>query len=121
MGEAGDLRGRRVLVIEDDLLVAQTLCFLLEEAGADILGPIGWLDEALAFLAGDEAAVDVVVLDLNLHGTASYPIADALGLRGIPFVFLSGYDTDAVAPAYRGHRRCAKPVRLEALVAALAP
>ena len=115
------LQGRRILVIEDDFLVAEILTEMLEEAGATILGPIGWRDEALAFVNHDSTRFDTVVLDINLHGQPSYPIADALIARDIQFVFMTGYGAGALEAAYRGYPRCEKPFEQKALLAALAP
>ena len=92
---------------------------MLEDAGAIVLGPIGWLDEALSFISSNSAAFDAALLDVNLHGEASYPIADALIKRGIHFVFTTGYDSDALDEAYRSYLRCEKPFRAETLIAAL--
>ena len=71
MGQSGELQGRRILVVEDDYLVAQSLCALLEEAGATIVGPFGWADEALKFVEAHRDAFDSAVLDVDLHGEKS--------------------------------------------------
>jgi ActR/RegA family two-component response regulator len=114
------LQGRRILVIEDDYLVAQVICSFLEEAGAEIVGPIGWVDEAIAFIKSHCAAFDGAVLDVNLHGQKSYPIADSLLAHHVGFVFTTGYGADAVEAAYRHYPRCEKPLNQQAIVAALA-
>ena len=102
MAHAGALQGVRVLVVEDDFLLAETLTETLAEAGAVVLGPIGWLDEALAFVRQHGAELGGAVLDVNLHGQATYPVADLLLERGVRFVFVTGYDRGALEPAYRG-------------------
>jgi CheY-like chemotaxis protein len=119
MATAHLLQGRRILVVEDEYLVAEVLTQMLEDAGATVLGPIGWRDEALTFIRSDGPAFDVAVLDINLHGQPSYPIADALIERGIDFVFTTGYGGDALNEAYRGYPRCMKPFDQQALFAAL--
>ena len=113
------LQGRHILVIEDDYWVAQLLIQLLEEAGAQVAGPLGWIEEALAFIGEHKAGFDGVVLDINLHGAKSYPIADALAARGIPFVFTTGYGPAGIDPPYDAHPRCTKPFSQKALVTAL--
>jgi DNA-binding LytR/AlgR family response regulator len=113
------LQGRRVLVVEDEYLIAQEVSDILEEAGAIVLGPIGWLDEALTFVEVEGSALTHAVLDVSLHERSSYPIADALKARGVRFVFITGYDGCALAPAYRDFPRCEKPLRRDAIVAAL--
>jgi CheY-like chemotaxis protein len=115
-----DLQGRRVLVIEDDFLVAQVLVDLLEDAGAEVVGPIGWLGEAVTFIQDDSHAFDCAVLDVNLHGEESYPVADALAARCVGFVFATGYDNGAIDHAYRRYPRCEKPFNQIKLIAALA-
>src|SRR5215207_4792017 len=90
------LEGRRILVVEDDFLVAQILCEILEDAGAVVVGPIGWVEEALAFLDGNDTAFDSAILDINLHGEKSYVIADVLVSRNIRFAFATGYGGDAL-------------------------
>ncbi len=119
MDEAS-LHGRRILVIEDDFLVAQVLMDILMAAGAEVLGPIGWANEAIAFVNDESAAFDGVVLDINLHGTKSYQIADALAARSIGFVFASGYGAEAVEKPYQCYPRCQKPFNADALIATLA-
>nr|WP_256464295.1 response regulator [Bradyrhizobium sp. 21] len=113
------MRGRRILVIEDDYLLAQVLIDFLEEAGAEIVGPIGWVEEALAAIDNGEINVDAAVLDVNLHGAKSYPIADALAERSVPFVFATGYGSDALDASYLDHPRCEKPFDQSMLVALL--
>ena len=115
---AAPLRGLRLLVVEDDYLVAQVLINFLEDAGAVIVGPIGWVDEALALIAEGTNRFDGAVLDINLHGSKSYPIADALTARSIRFVFATGYGADALDEPYRHCPQREKPFDQTALVAA---
>ena len=114
------LQGRRILIIEDDFMIVEIVREILEDAGAIVLNPIGTRDEALAFISGNHAAFDAAVVDLNLHGRATYPIADALLDRKIPFVFATGYSADAIDSKYECFPRCEKPFRAGALLAALA-
>jgi CheY-like chemotaxis protein len=119
MEESTALHGRRILVIEDDYLVAIVLGDLLEEAGAQVIGPIGEIDEAVTFIKDNSTAFDSAVLDVNLHGRKSYPIADALVAQHICFVFTTGYGAEALDEAYRCYPRCEKPINEEKLIAAL--
>ncbi|HEX4194862.1 MAG TPA: response regulator [Stellaceae bacterium] len=119
MDGAEALRGQQILVVEDDYLVAQVLVDLLEDAGATVIGPIGWVDEALTLITDPAHRLDAAVLDVNLHGSKSYPIADALADRSIGFIFATGYGADALDGAYRDHRRCEKPFNQRTLIAAL--
>lgn len=84
------LSGRRVLLVEDEPEVAEAVERMLEEAGATIIGPAGTVIEALGLLAHGRLP-DVAVLDLNLHGEISLPVADALAGLGMPFVVTTGY------------------------------
>ncbi|WP_114808977.1 response regulator [Paraburkholderia kururiensis] len=114
------LKGRRVLVVEDEYLVAEALSAVLEQAGASVLGPIGWAEEALSFVQSDGDSIDSAVVDVNLHGETSYQTVDALATRNVPFVLVTGYEHDAIADGYRGYPRCQKPFNVNALLKALA-
>jgi CheY-like chemotaxis protein len=113
------LMGRRILVVEDDYFVAQSLLGVLTEAGAAIVGPIGWLDEALIFVREHNDRFDSVVLDVDLHGDKSYPIADLLRELNVRFVFTTGYGADSLDAAYQGCPRCEKPFDPPVLLLAL--
>jgi len=108
-------------VVEDDLLVGQVILEMLEDEGAEVLGPVGAVDEAVAFVADRATMFDRVVLDLNLHGVKSYSVADALARHNIPFIFMTGYGKDSLDEAYRHYPHCIKPVTCADLVTALAP
>ena len=82
------LKGARVLIVEDAVLLALELETGLSEAGAEVIGPAYELDEALALL---DQPIDAAVLDANLNGHAVTPVAEALHRRGVPFVFATGY------------------------------
>jgi PAS domain S-box-containing protein len=86
------LRGRRILIVEDEPVVAMELRQFLTRLGCVVLGPAGTLDEALALVAlHPGAGIDLGILDVNLHGQISYPLADLLAERGVPVVYTSGY------------------------------
>lgn len=91
--------GRKVLVVEDEMMVAWLLEDLLAELGYAIVGPAASINQALAMI--ETEAIDVAVLDVNLNGEMSYPIADALAARGVPFVFVTGYDKARMLDGYR--------------------
>ena len=114
------LHGRTILIVEDDFFVGQALLSVLEVAGAIVVGPIGWLDEALAYLGGSENHLHGAVLDVNLHGQTSYPIADLLQQRGVPFIFATGYGSDSLDAHYLSCARVEKPFDHDALLAKLA-
>jgi CheY-like chemotaxis protein len=104
------LKGRRLLVVEDEYLVAADLAASLESLGTEVIGPAASVEEALSFVEKDGARLDGAVLDINLRNERVYPVADVLTARGIPFVFTSGYDAVAIPSAYAKAPRCEKPV-----------
>lgn len=83
------IEGKRILVVEDEFIVAAMLCDVLEDAGAKPLGPIGRVAEGLQVIAS--AVIDAAVLDWNLHGESGSVLADALQSRQIPFLIATGY------------------------------
>ena len=118
------LEGLRVLVVEDNLLLAEVTKILLEDSGCEVVGPAGWLHRGLEL--AEHEPLDGAILDINLHGEMSFPIAEVLRTRGVPFVFVTGYEDRSIVPmAYRSAPRLDKPVPderlMEVLVAAFAP
>jgi CheY-like chemotaxis protein len=112
------LKGRRVLIVEDEYFVADDIARALEKLGAVVVGPLASRDEALALFAS-QTPIDVAVLGINLRGEAIYPLADALRRRGVPFVFTTGYAEASVPEAYRSIQRWEKPFDADKLVEAL--
>jgi CheY-like chemotaxis protein len=84
------LAGRRLLVVEDETLIAMELCQDLEALGWSILGPAATIEEAMRLIDG-QPLPDAAVLDVNLGGKLVYPLAELLQAKGVPFVFCSGY------------------------------
>jgi DNA-binding NarL/FixJ family response regulator len=112
------LNGWRILVVEDDPLIAEGLAAGLGDDGAEIVGPASTVAEALA-LVGGSAHIDTAILDVGLKGEEAFAVADALDARGIPFIFASGYDDTTIPDRYSSIRRCEKPFGLERVVEAL--
>ncbi len=112
------LAARRVLLVEDELVIAMLIETALQQAGWTVLGPAVRLAPALKAARSD--AIDVAILDLDLAGENTRPVADALEARGIPFLFLTGYGVDGL-PADKPHwRALGKPFRLDTLLDTLA-
>ena len=109
MTDEGGLRGRRLLVVEDDYFLAEAIAGGLAAAGAEVVGPVGTIDDALDLLEAT-AQLDGAVLDLNLHGEMAFPVADSLMELRVPFVFATGYDKAVIPTRFAGVRRCEKPV-----------
>jgi CheY-like chemotaxis protein len=84
-----DLRGLRILVVEDEFLVSLDLDAMLRELGGEVIGPFAGLERATAVARTE--ALDVALLDVNVGGELVTPVADALAERTIPFVFCTGY------------------------------
>jgi DNA-binding response OmpR family regulator len=104
------LGGLRILVVEDLLLLAELIRDQLEECGCAVVGPVARLSEAMT-LAREEA-LDGAILDVNLGGRLSFPVAGILRERDVPYVFLTGYDDEELFPdEYRGAPRLGKPYR----------
>lgn len=103
------LAGKRVLIVEDELLVALMIEDFLEEFGCTVIGPCSSVEAAL--LAVRTEAPDLALLDVNLSGERVYPVAEALAERRIPFLFLSGYGEEAIPPGHSDWKVCAKPFR----------
>jgi CheY-like chemotaxis protein len=106
--EGAALKGLRVLVVEDMFLVAEIIRECLESFGCEVVGPVGKLTRAL--VVAREEQFDAAVLDINLAGDLSFPVADLLRSRGIAFIFLTGYDVATILPKeFQGAPRLAKP------------
>lgn len=112
------LPGQRVLVVEDEMLVSWSTQDVLEALGCVVVGPVTSVAQALAAVADE--AIDAALLDINLDGEFSYPVADALARRGVPFAFLTGYDPASILGAYRSVPALQKPLRGTELAATLA-
>jgi CheY-like chemotaxis protein len=110
--------GRRVFVVEDEMVVAWLLEDMLAELGCVVIGPAAKVNQALVMIEAN--AIDVAVLDVNLNGEMSYPIADALSARGVPFVFVTGYDKDSMLEGYRIRPVLQKPFHRAELSTTLA-
>jgi len=111
----------RVLVIEDEMMVAMGLEMALEDAGYDVVGPVGNLTTGLEAARGE--AISLALLDINVRGEQVFPLADVLAERGIPFAFLTGYGREVLPPRFATAATLAKPFHqcdLLATVASLA-
>ena len=112
------LTGRRVLVVEDESLVAMLLETILEDMGCSPVGPVATVDEGLALVAA-ETSLDAALLDVNVAGREVFPIAEALKARGVPFIFSTGYGEGGLPDAWRGQATVQKPFTESAIRDAL--
>lgn len=114
------LSNRRILIVEDESLVAMLLETILEDMGCVTVGPIANIDDALALLASDEAeTLDGALLDVNVAGREVFPVADVLKARGVPFVFSTGYGQGGLPDEWRTHATIQKPFTEAAVEQAL--
>jgi two-component SAPR family response regulator len=103
----------RILVVEDETLIALMIEDTLIELGCEIVGPTGKLDMALQLTK--EGNFDAAILDVTIRGGKVYPVAEQLAERGIPFVFASGYGDWALPETLRNKPRLMKPFTVSAL------
>lgn len=113
-----ELAGKRVLVVEDELLVALLMEDMLAEAGCIVVGPFARVGAALA--AARVEAVDVALLDVNVAGEKVFPVANALEERGVPFIFVTGYAQAALPKDRPNWEAWTKPFFAEQLAQRLA-
>ena len=111
---------RRVLLVEDEVLITLLLQDMLLDLEYEVADAPASLDDALS--AARNGAFDLALIDLNLHGKLTYPVADILKARQIPFIFVTGYGSAALEPAYADALVLEKPFHrkdLEAIIARL--
>jgi len=113
------LQGKRILVVEDEPLIAMELEAMLRDGGCEVIGPAGDLDEAMRLL-GDGKRCDAALLDANLGGQSVDELAVALTRAGVPFAFVTGYGVDALPPAFRKAPMIPKPFTKNQVFSALA-
>ncbi|WP_157217161.1 response regulator [Flavisphingomonas formosensis] len=101
------LSDSRILLVEDEFLLATDLAQALAAQGAEVLGPIATLAEAQQMLAGEP--VDCAIVDINLQGTMAFPLLAALRDEGVPALVISAYPVDVLPPEHRGVSFLAKP------------
>jgi len=112
------LKGRRILVVEDQSLIAFEVKDCLERAGATVVGPVGRLDRALG--RAEKDVLDAALLDVDLKGERCWPIADALARRAIPFAFTTGFEGSLIMPErFAGFPVFSKPYSEEEMLAVL--
>jgi len=105
--------GKRVMVVEDEALVAMVVSEYLTEMGFTVVGPFSRLDLAMAALKNSD--VNAAVLDINLGGEMVYPLADVLLGTGVPFVFVTGYGAAVLGSRYANVPVLQKPINRQTL------
>jgi CheY-like chemotaxis protein len=112
------LRGRRILIVEDNYLLADAMRAEFEEAGAKVVGPVRGVSEAVGMIAGGEP-LDGAVLDINLSGEMVYRVAEVLKSKDVPFVFATGYGPGIIPAAFASVAALEKPIDLASVAKAL--
>lgn len=107
----------RILIVEDESVIAMLLRKLLQQHGFEVVGPFGRLSGAMSAL--EERTVDLALLDVQIGSEVVYPLAARLRERGTPFIFLTGHDALECPPQFAGCARMTKPFRLEMLLSAI--
>ena len=112
------LHGCRILVVEDEYMLAADLEMELLDAGAIVLGPFGAIETTLEFIC-TEQQIDGAILDVNIRGEMIFPIADLLFERDVPFVLTTGYDASVIPPRFEHCARCEKPLSMAKVAQAM--
>ena len=112
------LDGRRVLIVEDEFLLADDLSQSLREVGAVVVGPVRTVSDALRLIEGGEA-MDAALLDVNLGREKVFPVAEALRARRVPFCFTTGYESQSIPDRFADVPRFEKPLDSDAVARAI--
>jgi CheY-like chemotaxis protein len=112
------LAGRNILVVEDQMMLVRMMEGMLRDLGCTSISAVATVPEALAL--ADAVVFDAVALDVNLNGTMSFPVADALAAKGVPFMFVTGYSDSGIPPAYQDRPVLRKPYRFAEAMEAFA-
>lgn len=113
MGHAAGIAGLRILLVEDESLVAMLVEDALEALQCQVIGSASRLRSARVL--AEREGFDLAILDINLDGEPIYPVAEVLTRRGIPFVFLTGYGAAGVAEPFRDRPILQKPFHVQEL------
>jgi CheY-like chemotaxis protein len=115
--QKASVTGKRVLVVEDELMIRMLLQDMLADLGYTLAGEAGRIDEAL--ILAKQGEFDVAILDVNLNGQPISPVVEVLVERGLPFVFATGYGQRGVPEPYRRTPTLQKPFQVDALAQAI--
>jgi two-component SAPR family response regulator len=107
------LRDKRILIVEDQYLIAADLSHVLAKLGGVIIGPVASAEAARAEIA--RGAVDLAFLDINLNEQMVFPLADELEKRGILFIFATGHDAAIVPERFKSKLRLEKPFTVQSV------
>ena len=112
------LFGRRILVVEDEMLVLMSIEDMLADLGCESVAAAATVDQAVALI--DAQVFEAAMLDMNLNGTKSFPVADKLAALGVPFIFATGYSAQDMRDGYGDRPLLKKPIRYAELAGVFA-
>jgi CheY-like chemotaxis protein len=112
------LEEMRILVVEDEYLIADDLREALANAGAEVVGPAPDVKSAVAMM-GEQGQLSAALLDINLRGETAFELADTLIGRGVPLAFTTGYDRWAIPDRFADIPRLEKPIKAHQVVTML--
>ncbi len=120
MSDEGQLDGKRVLLVEDEALVAMLVEDMLADEGCTVAASATRLTEAMALAKDTAVEFDIAILDVNLAGEPVFAVAEALAARGVPFAFATGYGAGGLPDAWKGRPTLQKPFTANDIRAVLA-
>ena len=109
MDDNGVLNGKRVLLVEDEALVAMLVEDMLADEGCEVAATASRLGEAMAMAGDTGLAIDIAILDVNLAGEPVFAVAEVLAKRGVPFAFATGYGAGGLPESWRNRPTLQKP------------
>jgi CheY-like chemotaxis protein len=115
MGEL--LKGHRILIVEDNFVMALDLSLMVEDLGGAVVGPAGRLEEGMALAQANE--LDAAILDVNLDGSNTFRLADGLVAAGVAVIFATGYDIKMLPERFAQTPKLSKPFSLPSVEKAL--
>jgi CheY-like chemotaxis protein len=118
MTDPTEFAGRRVLLVEDEAMIAMLLEDMLSDLGCQVIGPAYAIEAALE-LAREHDRIDAAILDVNLAGQPVYDVADALRARNVPVVYSTGYGAGGIRASDHDAPVLGKPFRVEDLATVL--
>jgi DNA-binding response OmpR family regulator len=111
-------RSLRVMVVEDEFIIADEIAAIVEESGHEVLGPFGSIEEATGALSGG-VSPDIAILDANLRGRSSSPVAEKLRELGVPLCLCTGYRSEDLRATFGDIAILQKPVNPRALMSVI--
>lgn len=107
----------RVLVVEDEAMIAMLVEDMVLDFGSEVVGPVATMDDAINLARSAE--LDAAILDINVGGSVIFPVADILSERGIPLIFATGYASNGLPPRFQDSPTLPKPFSYQSLEEAL--